>query len=408
MPASLSTVSAILKEVYEGPIQDQLQNETVGLKRIERSSEGITHNVGGKYVVFPLRTKRNAGIGARNEMEALPSPGQQGYAAAQVKLKYEYGAARITGQTFELADKDFQAFASAADMEISGLKDDVLKDQNRQFYGDGSGRIATASGAGTGNTFNAVTAKYLEVGQQIDIIDGTTLANATPTVKASNRQITAVDVVAKTATFDGATQATATGDIIVRTGSVNREWTGLAAIVSDTGILYNINPTTDPYWKAVVDHNSGVLRPLSEGLMIYNCDRVRANGSRTTAMFSGLGVRRAYFELLVQQRRYTNTQTFEGGFSGLAFTTDTGDIPFVVDIDCPDNTIYGINEKEIKLYREGEWSFMEKDGSMWQRVVAVGGVAGNYDAYEATLYMYAEIGTHRRNAHWVMRDITEG
>jgi hypothetical protein len=117
-------------------------------------------------------------------------------------------------------------------------------------------------------------------------------------------------------------------------------------------------------------------------------------------MFMNLGVRRQYFNLLTQQRRYTNTQTFEGGFSGLAFTTDKGDIPMVVDTDCPKNTIYGLNEKEIKVYRDADWSWMDRDGSRWARVP-------NRDAYEATMYQYSELGTHRRNAHFRIEDITE-
>jgi len=412
MPASLTSVSAILKEVYEGPISDQLVNEVVGLKRIERTSEGITSDIGGKYVVFPIRTKRNSGIGARNELEVLPAPGQQGYNAGRVSLKYLYGSCRISGQTFELADSNFQAFASAADLELSGLKTDLLKDQNRQFYGNGVGTMATASAANTTNNTFSVAAgtgsKYLEVGQQIDIVDGTTLGVASPTVKASNRQITAINSATGAITFDGAAISSAIGDVIVRTGSVKREVTGLAAIVNDTGALYNIDPATETYWKAAVEANAGSNRPLSEGLMIYTTDRVRQQGGKVSVGFCGLGVRRAYFELLVQTRRTTNTQKFDGGFTGLTFSTDQGDLPIVVDIDCPDNTLYFPDEKQIKLYRENEWRFMERDGSMWQRVVAVGGVAGSYDAYEATMFQYAEMGTHKRNGHGVLKDITEG
>ena len=72
MPSTLTTVNTITKEVYQGTIQDQLQNETVGLKRIERTSEGVESQVGGKYVTFPIRVRRNQGIGSRNELEALP------------------------------------------------------------------------------------------------------------------------------------------------------------------------------------------------------------------------------------------------------------------------------------------------------------------------------------------------
>ena len=119
---TMATVDSILKEVYEGQLRDQLQSDTVTLKRIESSSEGVTHEVGGKYVTFPIRTKRNQGVGARIENEALPIARSQSYATARVSLKYLYGALEMTGQTFELADKNFQAFASALDEEMKGLR----------------------------------------------------------------------------------------------------------------------------------------------------------------------------------------------------------------------------------------------------------------------------------------------
>lgn len=402
MPATLTTVNAILKEVYEPKIREQLQNEAVALKRIERSSDGVVSEVGGKYVTFPLHTRRNSGIGARNELEALPVAGQQAYAAARISLRYLYGLVRLSGQTMELADKNYQAFASALDQEMNGLKNDLQKDQNRQVYGDGSGAIAVvATAATTQNYIDSATAQWAQLGMQVDLIDGTTLGNANPTVKASNRQITAINTSTNRITFDGAAVSSAVGDILVRTGSVNREWAGFGSIIKATGTFQNVDPTVEPTWAAVVDSNAGVNRPLSEGLMILMADNIRANGGEVTAMFSNLGVRRAYFNLLSQQRRFTNTTEFEGGFRGLAFTTDKGDIPFVVDIDAPKNRIYFVNEKEITLYREADWSFMDRDGSKWQRVIG-------YDAYEATMYQYSNLGTHRRNTHGLLADITEG
>jgi hypothetical protein len=401
MPATLTTVNAITKEVYEPRIREQLQSEAVALKRIESSSDGVESQVGGKYVTFPLHTRRNQGIGARNELEQLPTPGQQAYAAARISLRYQYGSARLSGQTIELVDSNYQAFASALDLEMTGLKNDLRKDLNRQVYGTGSGAILTASAVGSGNTFNASSAQWAQLGMQIDIVQGTTLGNANPTILASNRQITAINTTTNAVTFDGATQATAVGDVVVRTGSVNREWAGLGAIISDSGTFQNVDPTVEPTWKSVVDHNNGTNRPLSEGLMILQHDKVRANGGSVTVMLSNLGVRRAYFNLLSQQRRYTNTQEFTGGFKGLAFTTDEGDIPFAVDIDAPPNRIYGLNEKEITLYREADWSFMDRDGSKWQRVAG-------FDAYDATMYQYSNIGTHRRNTHFILSDISEG
>jgi hypothetical protein len=101
----------------------------------------------------------------------------------------------------------------------------------------------------------------------------------------------------------------------------------------------------------------------------------------------------------------TDNQEFTGGFKGLAFVTDGGEIPLVSDVDAPPNQIQFVNEKEIKLYEAGDWSFMNRDGSNWDRVVTS---AGKFDAYGATMFKYCEIGTHRRNAHGKLADITEG
>lgn len=402
---TMTTVDNILKEVYEGQLQDQLQSDTVTLKRIEKSSEGVTHEVGGKYVTFPIRTKRNHGIGARGEMEALPIARRQSYAAARVQLKYLYGSLELSGQTFELADKNFQAFASALDEEMKGLRQSLSKDLNRQAYGTPAGKIATATAAGTTTTFVVADAgaQYLEVGMFVDIF---TSADA---VRVADAEITAISSAGgnTTVTFTPAAGvASASGDYITRDNSRNKEITGLSSIVAATGSVYNIDPSSEPVWKSYVNSNGGTNRALSEGLMITLVDEVRRQGGGTpTVLFSNLGVRRSYFNLLVQQRRYSNTKEFEGGFSGLAFTTDNGEIPMVADYDCLPNKIFAVNEKELKLYEAGDWSFMNRDGSNWQRVITS---AGAFDAYSTTLFKYMELGTHRRNAHGLLSDITEG
>lgn len=400
MPSTLTTVNTITKEVYQGTIQDQLQNETVGLKRIERTSEGVESQVGGKYVTFPIRTKRNQGIGSRNELEALPAAGQQGWQSVRVGLKYAYGRVQLSGQVMELVNENYQAFASAMDLEMTGLKNDLSKDQNRQFYGTNTGTLATATGTNAANNsfqvLAATGAQYLEVGQQIDIV--TSVSNST--VIASNRQITAINVATGVVTFDGAAATTAVGNVIVRTGNYNREITGLAAMVTATGALFNVDPTVDPKWAATVNGNAGTPRPLSEGLMITLTDQVRQLGGATSLILTSLGVRRAYFNLLSQQRRFPSTTTFEGGFQGLAFSNGR-EIPVIEDVDAPVGQMYFLDESKLKIYRAHDWSWMERDGSIWHWVVG-------FDAYEAVMNQYWEMGTNQRNAHAVLQDITEG
>jgi hypothetical protein len=392
--ATLTTATNILKEIYEPKIQDQLQNELTTSKRLESTSEGVTSEVGGKYVVFPIHVRRNHGIGARLEMEQLPTAQNQGYASARVGLAYLYGAVRLSGQTMELAKTNAQAFASVLDQEMSGLREDVAKDMNRQVFGTSVGVLMTTSAAYAVNTLTSTNTQYMEVGMIVDIYDSTGV-----TQRATGRTVTAVTPT--TIVVDGAAIATgASGDIVVRQGNLNRETIGLQQIVSDTGVLYNIDPAVEAKWKSVVNANGGVNRAMSESLMIKMVDDIRANGGKTTLISTTMGVRRSYFNLLVQQREYHNTTQFEGGFTGLKFTTDNGEIPVISDFDCQPNRMYFINEKALKYYRESDWSFMDRDGSKWQRVIG-------FDAYDATLYTYRQLGCHRRNSQGVVRDVTE-
>jgi len=397
MGTTLTTATNILKEIYEPRIREQLQNHLKTSKRIEQTSEGVTSEVGGKYVVFPIHVKRNHGIGARLEMEELPVAKNQGYARAQVGLSYQYGSIRLSGQSMELAQSNFQAFASVLDQEVNGVQKDLAKDYNRQIYGTSVGALMTVSGVNATVTVPTANTQYMEIGMVVDIYDstGTTLKTAAAGVEV-------VDVIKDTSIelAVAPSVATAANDIVVRHGSLNREIIGLEQIVDDTTTLFNIDPAVEPVWKSVINDNAGVNRALSESLMIKMVDDIYTNGGNTTAIFTTLGVRRSYFNLLVQQRRYCDTKDFEGGFKGLAFTTDNGEIPLISDVDCQPNRMYFLNEKEFKLYREGDWSFMDRDGSKWQRVIG-------YDAYDSTLYKYCQLGTHRRNTHGLVDDVTE-
>lgn len=405
MPATLATIDSYLKEVYQGRIREQLNDEIVALKRITRSGSGVTNEVGGKYVTFPIHTRRNSGIGSRYESEALPTPGQQGHAAARVGLKYAYGGVQLTGQAISLSDTDAKAFAKALDNEVEGLKNDLKKDMNRQVYGTGNGAVGVASGAETGQVIPVYDARAFQIGMVIDTQTGATVDN-------EDLVVTAVDLTpgANTVTVTGTiSPSTADGDLLVRAGSGvgasgNREITGLAAIISDSGTLYNIDPTVEPEWKATVDSNGGTPRALSESLMIKMVDDIRVKGGSTSLILQSLGVRRAYFNLLSQLRQTVNTQEFTGGFTGLAFTTDRGEIPVVADPDAPLNKQWFINEDAVTYYRDEDWHFIDRDGSMWKQVRDAN---GDYDAYYARMVEYHELGTDRRNSHGLIDDITE-
>lgn len=394
MPATMTTVDGILKEVYGPRLEDQLQNETLTLKRLERTREGVIETVGGKYVNFPLRVGRNTGIGYRNESEQLPAAGEQKYAEVTVPLRYGYGRMRITGQAMTLAETNYQAFASALDNEMDYLKDDIAKDSNRVAQGDGTGLMATITDSAASATHIVDNAQYLEVGMITDI-----LVKSNGTVLSAARTIT--DVVGTTVTWDATFTTAANTHGAYRQGNYGREPSGFDAIISETSTLHGLNPATQRKWAASVEANAGVPRALSEGLMIKVADRIRtASGKRPSVIFNNLGVRRAYFNLLTQQRRYTDTKEYAGGFQGLPFNYGT-EIPVVEDVDTKPNRMEFINEDVIKVYRTKEWHWADADGSILKWVQ-------DFDAWQGLLRQYWELGTSQRNAQGRLADLTEG
>lgn len=394
---SLADVTAILKEVYGPRIESQLQNEVVALKRIERTSDGVTETAGGKYVDFPIKVSRNSGIGYRAENGALPAAGKQGYQEVHVPLRYGYGRVQLTGQLMQLAKTNQQSFANSMTEEMDGLKDDLAKDSARVAYGTGVGHLALITADnGTDNIVDVDSVQYLDVGMVVDIA----LAATPFTVLASGRTITAIDEDALEVTYDGADVDPDNTYALYRSGSENLEPSGLSIITDDALTLHGLSVATEPKWAGNVDDNSGTPRALSEGLMIAMCDTIRRKGGKTSVIFNSLGVRRAYFNLLTQQRRYADTKEFAGGFTGLAFNYGT-EIPVVEDVDCQPNTMYFVQEKELKIYQTKEWHWADDDGNVLKWVTG-------YDAFEAFMRKYWEIGTASRNKQGRIEDITEG
>ncbi len=135
--------------------------------------------------------------------------------------------------------------------------------------------------------------------------------------------------------------------------------------------------------------------------MIQTCDGIRTKGGgKPTVIFENLGVRRAYFNLLTQQRRYTDTKSYAGGFQGLPFNYGT-EIPVVEDVDARPNRMTFLDEDKIKIYRAKAWHWMDKDGTILKWVQ-------DFDAWQGLLRQYWEMGTAQRNSHGELRDLIEG
>jgi hypothetical protein len=397
---TMTQVSNALKEVYEDRIAEQYSDEVVFGKRIEKTSDGISDMIGGKYLDFPIEVARNPGISYRAEGEALGNPGAIPYVQVKVPVFAGYGRVRFTGHVEELANNNKRAFADMARRNMDSLKKAAVKDAGRIFYGDGTGLLATvAVVSGPGNTIIVSNAEgyNVTVGMEVDVLVITTGAALVTT-----REVTSVvkGVTNTTITVNGATFTTLLTHGVFRagnyTGAVQREPTGMNRIADSAGILHQVNPATDAVWSGVEYAMGGALTESQMGRIV---DDVRVNGGKTSAIFCSLGVRRSYAAILRANRQFHNTTDFAGGYKGLAFHWGE-DIPLIDDVDCPNSTMFFVDESNMSIRQPGEWKFIDSMGSMFEKV-------SGFDMYDVTMRKFWELCTYQRNAQGVLRTITE-
>lgn len=387
MSFDLTAASAVLKEDYQAPIREQLNNDNYVINKLVQKKQEAT----GKEFYVPLHTGRNNGIGYRAEGAALPTAGNQKYKQSTANCKYLYGTIEITGPTIAAMRNDKGAFIRAAESEMKGLLKDLKDQRARALFGDGTGKLATFATNTSVNTLTASHVRYMQVGMLIDIV------NSGGTVTVTGRQITAVDKVNKTITISGAAVTTANTDYAVVSGDLNNEAMGLGGIMSSTLTLQGINPSTDTFWVPNVLGNSGTNRALSTQLMRQAIDFSELQGGNIDLVTGSYGVRASYEAILNQLVRYTNPMELEGGYKALEFDGR----PIIVDRYHAPNTMYFIETEEIDLYQLSDFEWMEDDkGSALYQVPG-------YDKYAAVMRAYETLVTYQRNAHSVLADLTE-
>jgi len=406
--ANLTTLSDILKEYYLGPVAEQLNNEVLLLSRLESKSEDLV----GKRAYVPLHVSRSGGIGARAEDAALPTAGNQDYDKAVYDLKYLYGRVRVTGPSMAKTKNEAGAFLQALKSELDGIRNDLKKDLARQVYGDGTAKISQCGtttsanviqGASNPHAQEAIRKGQLYVGMLVDI--GT---EADVDAVAAAREITAVDYDNGTITIDGAAVSTTTSHYVFRAGSgVNNgasasgsrssEVDGLKRIVATSATTFGeIDPSTKTWWDNKRINVNGALATGLEDIQ-KGMNLIRLEGGMPTVMVTSLGVQREIYMQLEDSVRYTNPEslTYSAGFKVLEYAG----MPIISDIDAPYGRIYILDENTIKVFSDQDWHFLDADGQTLRQV-------SGYDAFEAVMTRYMNLGATKRNNHAVLYGIT--
>lgn len=405
MGLSYTTADSSLKEDYEGPAREQLNNSTVLLQQIEKNTKDIE----GRRAVLSLHVSRTSGIGSRAENGTLPAAGNQGTAEERVTLKYHYARIQISGPVIEAMKSDRGSFVRAVDSEMKGAINDLKRNYSRQIFGTSDGvivKVANVTSATvtfhSGATLNQK--RQIEVGMSLDI------GTSTPFTSVSTGNIVTginfdTDGVTPLSFILTSSVTTSNGDSVVvsgsgGSGSAQKEITGIQSIIAASGSLFNVDPATYPVWRSLVLANGGTPRPASETLFAQACQVSSINGGGNAKLLvTSDGVHRNFAAQLQTEKRFSNTLDLKGGYKAISITAGGMDeIGLIWDRDCVYDAAFGIDLDEIAEYQSCDWEWMDKDGAVLSRVSGV-------DAYEATMRKYSELATPKRNAHFRVSDL---
>ena len=403
MGTTLTTIADILKTQYAPVVGEMINHATPILDRIGKDYDSTQ----GKDFTIPLHYGRNEGIGARAEGAALPTAGNQAYKASIVPMRYQYGRFQLTGQTIKATRNNDGAFRKAIRSEMEGLGNDMVDSLSRQLFGDGSGILATCASASNATTVTVDSTAKLRVGMPVDILvtaTGATTAGVVGDTVASITSDTVFVLTTGVATYGSIGNTYS----VYTSGSRNNEMMGLGGIVSATdpasGSLQGLAVATYPWWKATVQGNSGTGRAISDTILQKALDALVQNSNgKPTALYTSYGVKRAYQAVLTATKQLVNTQELAGGYKAITYN----DLPIIADKNAPTGKIFVVDESKLKFYRLSDnggedhgMFWLDEDGSMLKYVTG-------YDAYEAILCLYSNLGTNARNAFVRIDDITE-
>ena len=404
--AVLSTIQALLKDVYMPPVVEQLNNADVLLSRIERVTDA---DLIGNQLVTPLHTARTGGIGSRAELGALPTSGSQGFARAVWNLTHHYGRLQVSGVAMAQSKSNIGSFLEVLKAEMDGLKNDLRRDLARQVWGasdgnsvgTGKGAIAQCGTTTASTTVVLASAEPLRKGHIYPnmVIDIGT--NASPGNQvASAVTVQSVNIAGPSIVISGSNVTTSASNFIYRSGNYGNELTGLQDLVATANRTIggiDDSQAANSYWLPIVQGSVGAL---TIDAMNQMANQLAIAGANTSLLLTSFGVRRAYFNLLQSQVRYTEPLKLESGYTGLSFAGPFGDLPLVADRDAKFGNLYFLDEQFIKNLQNEDWHFLQEDGHILKWVIG-------FDAWEAAMVRRFQLGITRRDVQGVMAGITD-
>ncbi len=411
---TLSSADAILKDVYEGPVIEQLNYKTYMIDQIERETR-FKMDARGRNAVLAVHAGRNRGRGARADNGGnLPVAGKQTWEDARVPINYFYQGIELTDASIEASKSNDGAFVDLLDAEVKGATADMKKDINRQIWGPGNGALANIRANSTTTTLNIDTLQYIKVGDPIDVL---VTATGAVTNGVANTTVTALNATGPTATIADSLVGTAgTTYSVYLAGSYGNEMKSLQEIVATNRTLFGINSATagNEFWNGQVINvgtDAATTALAGENAFERIADQVGATGQGETEVYVATrGIRRNLADSFQSTKRFTNKEAVQihGGYSAIMVASGQGEVPVVIDDDCPRQNVFAIDKNALRWYQQTTPGFLADPKSGQILHLKNGSSGGTKQAvWQGWMRWYASLATVAPNRLGRLRFCTD-
>jgi hypothetical protein len=422
------------KDIWLPGFNGQLESQKGTLLGLFKK-ESREMDIEGRRAFLKLKIGDSLGSGAITQGGDYPVPGDITSAEAQVTAAHLAHSVNWTTEEIAYLDSGKAAATPIVMEKADSGVEAMSRYVERQAWMDGTGVIANvASSSGTTITLDASAGAQIDRDRYIwlddgyrnyyDVVHGTTGAQQVTRFTVTDINET-TNVLTCSATM---TSATSAGVVVVSgdwaTGGAFRslEFSGISAMVADTGTYLGINRATagNGFWKSNVVSNSGTLRSLAEDhihTLLNRMARRATSGKQPRGddyiAFANHGSWTAYHQIMSPAIRYTVPQKPDIGWGD---PIPMLGIDLYRDVHCPKSSIFVLHKPSIQFVKAKHplpgnqglfrWQEQPGTGSIFFLGTASSG-RGHSSQYFSYLEGFCGMMTTRPRNHGVLRDITE-
>jgi hypothetical protein len=361
----------------------------------------------GSHIEGRLHTARSTAIGYVGDGGAFPIADKQDYATYKATRKFTVGSVQITDGAMATAAKSPNVARDVVTSEVQGLMNNILKFENGFFFRDGTGTVATLVDSQSG-------ASNIQVDDARMLWDGGTYNMFNAALNAKDGDVVVSDVESalnasgySLVNFASALPATtASSDVLVWNGCVNKAITGLDKLIDDslTGTFQEVTMANYPRYTSTVLANGGTKRDLTPSLFRGMLASIQSrSGSERPS--DGLTVLCDSWQAINVEELYEGElrltpESKVGGLAVAAFQSALGRVDIMVDTDCLHNKMFFCDFSKIYRAVQKQLGWRREGGSIFKRSDVSG-------VYTATAIEIAEMYIKERHTCGKIEDLND-